>query len=87
MPKMIVQHTVQDFSKWKSVFDSVHSLRKQFGCTGEEVFQGHQNPKAVVIITHWGNLDQAQKYGQSPEMKDAMQKAGVLGPPTIDFVK
>jgi quinol monooxygenase YgiN len=83
MAKMIVQHTVQDFSKWKTVFDSVHGLRKQFGCTSEEVFHGHQNPKAVVIITHWGNLDQAQKYGQSPEMKDAMQKAGVQGHPPL----
>jgi quinol monooxygenase YgiN len=87
MAKMILQTTVQDFSKWKSIYDSMDSVRKQFGCTGAEVFRGQENPKAVVVILQWGNLEQAQKYSQSPELKEAFQKAGVLGPPTIDFVK
>jgi heme-degrading monooxygenase HmoA len=86
MSKMIVQHTVKDFSQWISANDSMHGLRKQLGCTAEEVFKGHDNPKAVVIVTHWGNLDQARKYGQSQELKDAMQKGGVTGAPNIDFV-
>ncbi len=87
MPKMIVQHSVQDFGQWKSIYDSMHSLRKQFGCTQEEVFQSHEDPKELVIITHWQSVDQAQNYGQSPELKAAMQKGGVLGQPSVDFVK
>lgn len=40
MNKMIVNHTVKDFNSWKKVFDSMRDLRKQYGCTGEYVFQG-----------------------------------------------
>ena len=86
MAKMIVNHKVVDFPKWKSVYDSMHGLRKQFGCTAEAVYQGNHNPNELVIITHWGSKEQAQKYGQSQELKEGMQQAGVAGPPSIDFV-
>jgi heme-degrading monooxygenase HmoA len=86
MAKMIVQHIVKDFSQWKTVYDSMHGLRKQLGCTAEVVYKGHDNPQAVAVVTHWGTLDQARKYGQSQELKDAMKNAGVMGAPNIDFV-
>jgi heme-degrading monooxygenase HmoA len=85
MPKMIVHNKVQDFGNWKTVFDSMQSLRKQFGATDEQVFQKYDNPNDVVIITNWSNAEQARKYGQSQELKDGMQKAGVVGVPEVSF--
>ena len=82
---MIVSHKVEDFTKWKSVFDSLDSVHKQYGATGLNVYQAHDNPNDVVIISHWGTHDQAKKWGQSQELKDAMKKAGVAGPPSIYF--
>ena len=81
MAKLIVNHKVEDFKSWKSVFDSMHSLRQQFGCTSEQIFQGHSNPNEVLIVTQWPSHDQAQKYGQSNELKEGMKKAGVVSVP------
>ena len=85
MPRMIVIHTVEDFNKWKTVFDGQHALRGQFGCTLEEVYQQHQKPNEVLIVTHWGTREQAGNYGQSRELSDAMQRGGVLGAPSVHF--
>jgi len=86
MSTMIVQHTVKDFGQWKTQYDAMFDLRKNFGCTGEEVYKGNGNQNAVVIFTHWGSKDQAAKYGQSQELKDGMAKAGVVSAPHIYFV-
>jgi hypothetical protein len=34
----------------------------------------------------WDSLENAQKYAQSPELKAAMERAGVEGPPDISFL-
>ena len=86
MAKMIINQKVEDFGKWKSQFDAMSALRKQFGCTGEQVFKGDNNPNEVVIITQWGNNDQARSYGQSNDLKEGMKKAGVTGASSIYFV-
>jgi len=86
MAKLIVNHKVEDFKNWKSIFDSKHALRKQFGCTAEQVFQSYSSPNEVLIVTHWGSENQAHNYGQSNELKEAMKNAGVIGNPDISFV-
>jgi hypothetical protein len=34
----------------------------------------------------WESMEKAQKYAQSPELKSAMQEAGVEGPPKVFFL-
>jgi heme-degrading monooxygenase HmoA len=85
MAKMIVNHKVEDFKNWKSAFDSMHALRKQFGCTGEKIFQSHSNPNEILIVTEWGSNEQAHQYGESKELIEGMKKAGVVTKPEIYF--
>jgi quinol monooxygenase YgiN len=87
MAKMIINQRVDDFRKWKSVFDSVHPLRRQFGCLNEEIYQAQTNPNELVIITQWSDADQARKYGSSPELLDAMRRGGISGQPNIYYVE
>jgi len=82
---MYVCHPVANFENWKAVFDGMHDLRIQYGCTRERVFRGQENPNEVLIITEWPTKNEALGYGQSTDLKAAMQKAGVTGPPEISF--
>ena len=34
---LLVRHQVEDYAAWRSVYDSLDGLRKEHGCTGEEV--------------------------------------------------
>lgn len=79
-----VQHTVEDFDRWKAAFDAHASTRETGGGTGENyILRDIENPNQLVVILEWDDLDKARQFGQSKELREAMQNAGVIGPPTM----
>lgn len=87
MVKIFIRHTVADFAKWKVVYDAHEHIRKQFGCTKAEVFTNASNPNDVLSVHHWNNKEQALKFSQSPDLKEAMAKAGVTSAPEFNFAE
>jgi quinol monooxygenase YgiN len=85
MVKMYVKHTVANFDKWKVVFEEVEPFRKKMGSSAAHIFRNNSNPNELLVITEWDNKAQGVKFGQSPELKSGMERAGVLGPPEITF--
>jgi heme-degrading monooxygenase HmoA len=45
-----------------------------------------ENPNEIVVITGWSDADKAHQFAASPELKEAAQKAGVVGPPEVLFM-
>jgi quinol monooxygenase YgiN len=86
MTKMLVHHKVKDFDAWKAVYDSVQDLRKASGELSDQIYHEVNYPKSLTIIFDWDSFENARKYAQSPELKAAMEKAGVMGPPDIHFI-
>ncbi len=83
MAKLFVHHKVADYKKWREVFDSMTSLRTSFGMTGQEVLQATGDPNEIVVITEWHSADEARAYSASPDLKQGMQKAGVISQPEV----
>ena len=48
------------------------------GMTGSKVFHTATSPNEIVILTDWPTAENARAYSQSPDLKQAMQKAGVI---------
>ena len=86
MASMLVQHKVKDFADWKNVYDSVADLRASNGELSDQIYREASDPNSLTIVFKWDSLANAQKYAQSPELKAAMEKAGVEGPPKIYFL-
>lgn len=86
MSAMLVQHKVKDFAAWKAVYDSVYDLRKSNGELSDRIYRDAEDPNSLTILFEWDSLDNARKYAQSSELKEAMEKAGVVGPPSIYFL-
>jgi heme-degrading monooxygenase HmoA len=86
MATMLVQQTVKDFAEWKKAYDSMASLRASKGAISDMVFHDASDKNKVTVILNWDSLDKAKQYAQSPELKAAMQKAGVEGPPQINYL-
>lgn len=86
MASMLIQHNVKNFSEWKRVFDSVAGLRATNGEISAHIYRGESEPNRVTAIFEWDSLANAHKYAQSPELKAAMEKAGVEGAPSIYFL-
>lgn len=82
----IVRHPVEDYASWRAVYETVEPLRQQYGCTAKSVWQDPANPNDVTVLHFWPSLEQAQGFAESPELGEAMQRAGVAGPPRIEVV-
>jgi heme-degrading monooxygenase HmoA len=87
MAYMSVRHSVQDYKTWKSAFDSNSDLRKKNGEKSYRILRPENGANDVVILFEWDNLDNARKFASSPELKEAMQRAGVTGRPEILFLE
>jgi heme-degrading monooxygenase HmoA len=86
MATMLIQHQVKDFATWRKVFDSSNGLRTSHGEIANRIYRDANNPNRVTVVNTWDTLANAQKFAHSPELKAAMEKAGVEGPPNISFL-
>ena len=83
-----VQHTVEDYARWKEGFDNHAAARQASGATDEAyVMRNVDNPNEITAILGWSDLEKAKAFTQSASLKEAMQKAGVTGPPEIRFLE
>jgi hypothetical protein len=84
MTQLLVHHKVQDYAAWRPVFDEMGAVRAQNGSTGAQVFRNAADSNEIVIIA---DLDNARQYAQSPELREAMQRAGVVSQPEVLFLE
>lgn len=83
---MLIQHQVKDYAAWKKVFDSAIDLRKSNGELSAQVYRDASDPNKITTINKWNTIANAQKFAHSPELKAAMEKAGVVGAPIVSFL-
>jgi heme-degrading monooxygenase HmoA len=86
MVSTIAQHKVKDYANWKQVYDSQAALRTSSGMLSDQIYRDASDPNSVAVIIKWNSLETAQKFFHSPELKAAMEKAGVVGQPDIAFL-
>jgi hypothetical protein len=82
---LIVRHPVKDFDSWKVVYNEVGPLRDQHGCTADRVLQLATDANDVVAIHDFPSVAQAEAFASDPELKAAMERAGVAGAPRIEI--
>jgi quinol monooxygenase YgiN len=87
MAVMIVQHQVKDYKAWKEMFDGALALRKKNGEVSATVYHDEKDPNKLTIVNIWDSMENAHKFAQSNDLKTAMEKGGVVGAPTIFFLK
>ncbi len=81
-----VQHKVEDYDRWKAAFDAHASAREAGGGTGNNwILRNVDSCNELVVSLEWDDLDRARQFAQSQELREAMQNAGITGPPEIRF--
>jgi hypothetical protein len=86
MPVMMIHHKVKDYGAWRPIYDAHEKSRATAGITNAKVFRRAEDPNDLVILADVADVAKARSWSTSEDLKSAMQKAGVLGPPTIHFV-
>ncbi|KRE52450.1 hypothetical protein ASG92_25320 [Arthrobacter sp. Soil736] len=81
----LVLHRVADYDAWRTVYDSVAEAEKDAGVTDQSVHRMADDPDNVLVIHHFNTVAAAKAFFDNPDLKDAMQRAGVQGEPRIEF--
>ena len=85
MPYVMISHTVADYAKWKRGVKAHAKLRK---ASGEKSFyscRDSKEPNEVMVWCEWDNSARMKKFVGSPELRQAMEKVGVISEPKISF--
>jgi hypothetical protein len=85
MALLTVQHTVQDFGVWKSVYETLDEVQRDWGVTDSSVHRLAGTPDVVLVIRQFATVAQAQGFLTNREIQAAMQRAGVTSEPRIEI--
>jgi len=83
--RMFVRHEVADYAAWRKSYDAFGATRKKLGVTAQAVFQSTENPNDLTATHDFASVEAAKAFAASPELKSAMDGAGVKGAPQIWF--
>ena len=83
---LIVTHKVENFDRWKAVFDSVAPTKRNYGWKQSNVLSLDGDNNNVMVMDEFGSIEKAKAFAASSELKTAMAKAGVASAPEIHFV-
>jgi len=83
---LIIQHKVANFARWKPLYESHDSVRRAAGLTNFILGRGLNDSNMVLVMLLMNDVNKAKELGASKGLKDRMQKGGVVGKPTIDYL-
>ncbi|MFW2440568.1 MAG: antibiotic biosynthesis monooxygenase [Arenicellales bacterium] len=87
MATILIKHPVEDYAKWKNAFDAFINYRRTGGEKSYHICRPVNDQNIVVILFEWDSVENAMTFLDSEELKDAMQQAGVVGPPEITIME
>ena len=86
MAYIFMRSKVEDWAKWKPIYDEHGATRKAAGCEGTHVFRNSADPNEVFIILRWDSLENARRFTESQDLRETMSRAGAVGQPDVYFL-
>ena len=79
----LVRSKVEDYAKWKPVFDEMGTARKAASSKGGYVLRNINDSNEIVVLLEFEDLGKTRQFAESEDLKQAMQRAGVVDKPDI----
>ena len=73
----LVRHRVADFDAWKKVYDGFAPVQAERGVQSHQVLRSIESPNEVIVTHTFDSPEVARAFFATPELKEAMSKAGV----------
>jgi len=86
MANMLTQHKVEDHEAWRPHFDRHEEARVAAGITNPRVYRNADDPNDLVLVFDVADIDRAKEFGQSQDLRETMERAGVIMPPTVRVI-
>jgi hypothetical protein len=76
MPSLLIRHYVADYPAWKAVFDEHEPTWRANGSQGGRLFRDADNPRQVLLLLAWDDLERARLFVDSDDLREALARAG-----------
>ena len=83
---LVVTHKVNNFTKWKVSYDAHDSMRLASGIHNYVIGRGVKDSNTLLVAVKVDDMAKAKAFAKDPSLKAAMQKGGVTGTPSFEFV-
>lgn len=80
---LAISHPVADYDEWKAVYDTMPPTSR--GAKFARVNRGVDDPRLVTVVGGFDSLDALNSFVADPELKAAMNRAGVIGAPRFEI--
>ena len=86
MGAMIVRHSVRDYGPWRAAFDAHEPARTAAGLTNGRVYRSAEDSNNLVLLLT-SRTGGRGEFGASNELRETMQRAGVVGQVEIRYAE
>jgi hypothetical protein len=80
-----IHHKVKDYASWRKGYDEHEKSRVSAGVTNGKVFRSAEDPNDILIVLDVADVAKARTWLAAPDLKTAMDKAGVVGAHVVRF--
>ncbi len=81
---LLLQHTVEDYDRWKECFDLHLAARQAGGATDEAyVMRNADNPQELIVLLGWRDLVSVKAFAKSVNLQMTMHQMGAVGSPEV----
>ena len=81
--RLFVHHEVADYAAWRKAFNAFAPTQKKLEVMSTSVYRTADNLNDVTVIHDFKSVEKAKAFAAAPELKAAMEKAGVKGAPQV----
>ena len=76
MVYVLAKLKVESYAKWKTFFDKRSTTREESGSREAHLFRNSEDQNEVLILFDWDNMENAQKYMESDNLRKYLHNAG-----------
>jgi len=80
MPYTVGRVKVEDYDKFRQNFfsEGLNALRQAHGARDSRLFRSSSDPKEIIVLGEWDDLETARRFFQSNELREQQQRGGVV---------
>lgn len=86
MPLFITSHKVENYEKWRAIFDADAQVRADAGVKNVRVCRSAEDMNEIYVLFDADNPEAVKEEMSTPDMQEKMQAAGVLSEPTMKLL-
>lgn len=78
-----VRQQVEDYNRWKEIYDATSELKLRYGWKRYRIFNVGGSRTDLLVMEEYATVQQAQSFVQSDDFRNIAHKAGVVGTPEV----